>query len=171
MKSEDRLRLLNYLDELYYDIGRQMTDFELQIQNQDGYMSKRYKYSYVGFQKKRFIVEANARTILKNEIVIDLDDGTKEEMYLKAGIVKKYFPSAKVYDSGSKGIHIHIFDRSMLHMTKQEREDYRMRHIKMFDADPQKAYERTTIALEYAPHWKTGVIKDESDNKIKEINT
>ena len=74
---EQRLRVLNYLDTLYYDIGKQMTDFELQIQNQDGYMSKRYSYSHVGFQKKRFIVEANARTILKNEIIIDLDDGTK----------------------------------------------------------------------------------------------
>ena len=77
---EQRLRVLNHLDTLYYDIGKQMTDFQLQIQNQDGYMSKRYSYSHVGFQKKRFIVEANARTILKNEIIIDLDDGTKTQM-------------------------------------------------------------------------------------------
>ena len=98
---EQRIRVLNHLDTLYYDIGKQMSDFELQIQNKDGYMSKRYKYSYVGFQKKRFIVEANARTILKNEIVIDLDDGTKTEMIRIAKEIIKWYPEAKVFDSGS----------------------------------------------------------------------
>jgi len=158
---EQRIRVLNHLDTLYYDIGKQMSDFELQIQNKDGYMSKRYKYSYVGFQKKRFIVEANARTILKNEIVIDLDDGTKTEMIRIAKEIIKWYPEAKVFDSGSKGIHIHIFDNKLLDMKRHEREDHRLKLINIFNADTQKAYERTTIALEYAPHWKTGYLKEE----------
>ena len=158
---EQRIRVLNHLDTLYYDIGKQMTDFQLQIQNQDGYMSKRYSYSHVGFQKKRFIVEANARTILKNEIIIDLDDGTKTQMIEIAKHIKQWYPNAKIFDSGSKGIHVHIIDNKMLSMTKRQREDHRMNIINVYNADKQKAYENTTIALEYAKHWKTGYLKEE----------
>jgi len=36
-----------------------------------------------------------------------------------------------------------------------------MNIINVYNADKQKAYENTTIALEYAKHWKTGYLKEE----------
>ena len=60
-----------------------------------------------------------------------------------------------IYFTGSRGYHIHIFFKKEL-ITEEK-----TKIIKSFRADPQKDGERTMIALENVPHWKTGKLKEE----------
>jgi len=169
-----------YTDHIYYDVGRQLIDFELQQQKKDGFFSKRRKYRDVGFTKSRWLLYANARTILSNEIVLDFDIEEKESIsnfknriLQSISVVKKYHKDVRPFYSGSKGVHVHIFDQTLLNMNAYDREEHRESMLKMFGADAQKKSERTTIALEYAPHWKTNKLKvplmDEHFDTMKEV--
>src|SRR3989344_539455 len=67
-----------WLDYLYYNIGKQQYDFELQILEKEGRISKRKKYSEICFDidnknNQWFIKKCNQRQILPNEIVLDLE--------------------------------------------------------------------------------------------------
>jgi hypothetical protein len=169
-----------YTDHIYYDVGRQLIDFELQQQKKDGFFSKRKKYRDVGFTKSRWLLYANARTILSNEIVLDFDiekkesiDNFEKRILQTINVVKKYHRDVRPFYSGSKGVHVHIFDQELLKMNTYDREEHRESMLKMFGADTQKKSERTTIALEYAPHWKTGKpkvpLKDKHFEDMKEV--
>ncbi len=81
----------------------------------------------------------------------------EEKKQLKPTIEKLKETSAKfyIYETGSRGYHIHIFFNHDL--TTKQKEAI----IKYFDADIQKAGEKTLIALENAPHWKSGKLKTE----------
>ena len=81
----------------------------------------------------------------------------EEKDQLKPTIEKLKETSAKfyVYETGSRGYHIHIFFNHDLTAIQKEV------IIKYFDADIQKAGEKTLIALEYASHWKSGKLKQE----------
>jgi len=157
-----------YLDFLYYIIGKQKTDFELQIQNQNGMMSKRRKYSDIGFAKEEWwLSKVNARTLLKNEIVLDIDpnDGeTQEQLQDRCvGIVKtlyQYDLSQYGIFKSNRAIHIHCFFNTLFSIKENKRKEIRQKILKKFGADLQKSSERATIALELAPHWKNGKKKE-----------
>jgi len=166
MKEWWGMKHVVWLDELYYNIGKQQYDFELQQQKKEGFMSKRRKYSNVGFSKNPWLIYANARTLLGNELVLDFDPPF-DHLETCVAQLKKKWDKVYVFFSGSKGYHIHIFDKRIERMSYEHREELREYWIKKFGADWQKKSERTTIALEYAPHWKTGRLKEIKNGRLK----
>lgn len=159
---------IGYMDKLYYLIGQQATDFEIQIQNKDSFMSKRKKYSDYGFNKIIwFLQKANARTILKNEIVLDIDQDKNEsdEQFTERikntvkDVMKIKSDYWGVFESNN-GVHIHLFYKGMFKMTEYKRKKFRDFMCKKYKADLQKNSERVTIAMEFAPHWKSKKIKE-----------
>ena len=108
-------------------------------------------------KKVEFIEKANNRTILKNEIVLDVDENPTIEKFNKiCDSLDKRGYSYKGYFTGSKGYHIHVNDDMLLSFGRVARETMKLNLIRKYGCDEQKAHERCMIALEHAPHWKTG---------------
>jgi len=147
-----------WLDNLFYNVGQQKYDLYLQYSKKDGIKTKWRKYSEICFdcenpKNKWFLEHVNQRQILPIEIVLDLE----EEGQLKPTIekLKKLGIIFYVFSTGSRGFHIHIF------FTRELSKKEKLRIIKYFEADTQKASKKCLISLEYAKHWKSGKIKQE----------
>lgn len=159
---------IEYLDYLYYKIGKQTCNFELQIQNQDKFMSKRRDYLSTFSDGNAFWLDkANARTLLFNEIVFDFDPekGESEQKFferMKLNIYKilEYNWTYWGLFQSNRGLHLHCFSNRLFLMTPSERKDYRQKLLSTFGADVQKASDKITIALEFAHHWKSGKPKE-----------
>ncbi len=111
-----------------------------------------------------FLDTANNRTILPYELIIDLDDEPTIEQVKQIckRIDELYRFQYKIYHTGSKGYHIHINIPQLLKINPEERRTMRKAFIsKIQGADMLKNSERVMIALENAPHWKTGKPKKE----------
>jgi len=106
---------------------------------------------------EKFLSKVNNRKILKNEIVLDIEEPERFEEIFKQ--VKKDFEFYSAYKTGSKGNHIHLWFNEKL--TPEEKKFI----IQKYGTDEQKASERCMIALENCPHWKTGKLK----TLVKEI--
>ncbi len=140
-----------WLDKLHYEIDKQQGNLELAHahKNKEGnpVFSKWRKYLDVQDNAK-FLEKVNNRTILPNELVLDFDDLEKVSENISKIISTFQFYS--IYNTGSRGVHIHLFfDRDL-----EDKE--KLSIIKRFNCDVQKASKRTMIALENCPHWKTG---------------
>ena len=149
------------LDYLYYNIGKQQYDFELQILEKEGRISKRKKYSEICFDidnknNQWFIKKCNQRQILPNEIVLDLESKDQFNPIIKE--LKEMNIIFYVFSTGSRGYHIHLFfDREL---TEKEKLDV----IRHFASDEQLSSKRHMIALEFVSHWKSGKIKEMINN-------
>lgn len=148
-----------WLDYLYYKVGNQQFDFfvcGLKKINEVTKATKWKKYSEVCFPLNTWeddkIEWVNQRQIFPNELVLDIEErGDLKEITKKLeGLMLGNYA---VYETGSRGYHIHIF--SLFPVLKEVKEFF----IKLFGADIIKAGEKTMIALENTPHWKTGKIK------------
>jgi len=157
-----------FLDFLYYKIGRQATDFQLQAQEKEGFMSKRRTYSNIGFSKDMYwLNKVNARTLLKNEVVLDLDPekGESKEEF-DARITKTIEESAKEDSQyywvvkSNRGVHIHLIFKQMFSISDKQRIEFRKMLLKKYQADQIKHSDNVTINLEWSNHWKSGK-KDE----------
>lgn len=145
-----------WLDYLFYDIGKQNYDFYLQYSKKDEIMTKWKKYSEVCFdyenpKNKWFLEHCNQRQILPIEIVLDLEE--KNQLKPTVQKLKKFNLMYYIFGTGSRGYHIHIF------FNKELTSEEKSKIINYFGADTQKASNKTLIALEFAPHWKSGEIK------------
>ena len=156
-----------WLDFLYYEIGKQVTDFYLQQQEKDGFMSKRRKYSEIGFEKNRYwLPKVNARTIMINEVVLDIDpmkDESEEDFKERIQKVQKDVMVEKpdywgIFNS-NHGIHIHQWFNRMFYWNVEKRKQFRLFCCKKYGADLQKISENVCIALGFARHWKSNKIK------------
>lgn len=156
-----------WLDFLFYDIGLQNNDFALAgtFKKTDGTIgfSKWRKFSDCIFpidfdgtaddwKKQKFFNQINQRQILPTEIVLDIE--TKEGINDIIQKLKDLKLIYYIFDTGSRGYHIHIFFKELF--TSEEK----LALIKHFGADEMKDKERVLIALEYAPHWKSGKLKE-----------
>jgi hypothetical protein len=170
-----------YLEWLFYYVLKQSATFELQYQNRkDEIMSKRVNLFKAIYENENdwWLSKYNARTILKNEILIDLDpfiDEPKEEFENRCNstlthLTKLFSNNTFGNDalmvsghSGSRGYHISIFIHDWLfqfnNKNEEKRNEYRKYLLKALNADEQKWSERVTINLEYSRHWKTGNFK------------
>jgi len=151
-----------WLDYLYYDLGKQHYDYELcglQL-NEDGSVTstKWKKYSEVVFpidiDEQWKLNHINNRTIFPFEIVLDIEEKEKLPQVMKK-LEEENLKNFKLFETGSRGYHIHVFFNENLN------EDDKRRYVSYFGADITKAGKRVMIALEYCPHWKTGKIKEE----------
>ncbi len=147
-----------YLDNLFYNVGKQVYDFDVFfMEEKNNRKSLWKKWSEVGFdvenwKNHKFIEESNNRTILGNEVVLDLEEPKKFNKIMKKLKADKLFYRA--FRTGSRGYHIHlIYDKEL------EPED-KLEVIKDYDCDTQKTSKRCGIALEFCPHWKTGKPKE-----------
>jgi hypothetical protein len=153
-------KIKSWLDKLFYQIGKQNYDFYLQYSEQEGIKTKWKKYSQVCFdpedpKSKWFIQHVNQRQVLPIEVVLDLEK--KEQLRPAIEKLKSMDATFYVFETGSRGYHIHIF------FNRELTEKEKLRIIKLFGADTQKASSKCLISLEYAPHWKSGKIKQEVD--------
>ena len=155
------------LDTLYYALGQQQYDFLLcgtWKKNDEIMFSKWKKYSECVFpidsngtsddwKVQQFFNQINQRQILPCEVVLDLEEKDKLRSIIEE--LSTWDVTFKIYSTGSRGYHIHIFFKEEL----SEKE--KLKIIKNFKADEQKAGAKTMIALEDVPHWKSGKIKQE----------
>ena len=114
-----------------------------------------------------FLDKANNRTILSNEIVIDIEDPNKFQEVSEQ--VRKDFKFYEIWKTGSKGYHIHLL------FSKELTQEEKLVVIKRYNGDEQKGIKRCMIALENKPHWKTGnpktlIESKEGINKFDNIN-
>lgn len=104
-----------------------------------------------------FLQTANNRQILPVEMVIDLDDHpTLERANYICDLLEKAQAHYEAYFTGSKGYHIHIWDHDLLALSQKQREKVRALLCAITGADMMKKSDKVMIALENAPHWKTG---------------
>ena len=169
MNTQPHHKIITLLDELYYRISKQTTNFQLQYLNQKANIySKRRTYQDICFSKDSFwLRRVNVRSILPNEIVLDIDPQkgeTSENLKKRAilGIAPEVIRKVnsrgiviRVFDSGSRGIHLHIFSKLMLYLPQHKRNFIRRFFCEKFNADLQKTTEQVMIALEFANHFKT----------------
>jgi hypothetical protein len=150
--------LLAWLAYLYYFIGKQNCDFWLcgLKKTEEGVISTKWKrYSQVCFApdigEDWKICWVNQRQVLPNEVVLDIEN--KEQLNPIIEKLKKLGLIFYVFSAG-KGVHIHVFfDRELS-------EGEKLKIINHFGADTQKASNKTMIALEFTPHWKSQKIKE-----------
>jgi len=144
----------SWLDKLHYDFDKQRGNLEVAQafldKEKNPKWSKWKKYLEAQGDEK-FLSKVNNRTILPNEVVLDIEDTEKfSEIHEK---VKKDFKFYSVYKTGSRGYHIHLwFDQDL---TNEEKGAV----IEEYKTDKQKAGKKCLIALENCPHWKTGNLK------------
>jgi len=155
------------LGNLYYNIGKQATNFRIFHNYYDNSEKKFSKWINYLDATEKDIEKATHRTLLKNEVVLDFDPEKGEELNDVARRVIKVCKELKrkklkyeCYYTGSRGYHIHIFIKDMFFIEdKNKRREFRSNIIKFFGAEVQKNSEGTAIALEGVPHWKSGKIK------------
>lgn len=155
-----------YLDWLFYDVGKQADNFVLQYlkRQPDGSVIASKHVPYLDAQgDESFLARCNNRGVLKCEVILDLDLLPKEtpEMLLLrreqavALLREKEFNFLDFY-TGSKGHHIHLFMQELLKMSDAEVQEIKRQIIKFWVNADTNLVHKHTIALEFAPHWKTG---------------
>ena len=157
-----------WLDNLYYQKGKQRHDFFLCGTYEEKGETKFSKWrTYLDcvatldeinhnerWKDRKFFEDINQRQILKNEVVLDLEDPTQLQPIVQQ--IKEWgWEDWFVYSTGSRGYHIHIFFKD--DFTESEKESV----VNKFGTDIQKCSDKNLIALENCPHWKTGRLKRE----------
>ena len=153
-----------YIDYLYYGVGKQHAELSLaqSHKNREGQVIWSKWRPYLDAQADPyFISRACHRTLLNNEVVIDIDHPTIQENKEQSSIIKQYLEKQGYgyweFFTGSKGIHIHLFFAHLDRAPSHRRQRFRSLFLNKWEGtDHQKASDRSMIALEHEPHWKTG---------------
>jgi len=161
------------LAKIYHDLGKQTTNFSLQhswLDGADKHFTKRRTFLDLDpAADDWFIQSCNHRQILLNEIIVDFDRPIPRETALQdpeiAELLRELIDDEwrfVVYHTGSKGVHVHIYNDRLSTMQRQERETFRLTFLQNFNltgVDLQLKSDNVMIALEHVPHWKTGQMK------------
>lgn len=144
-----------YLDLLYNKFG----DFEVAAltYSRAGSVNKFGRwlsYSKIKHQNKDFIDLINSRTIFNVEVVLDLEDKNRFPDVIKKLNEDKL--NYYAFYSGSRGYHIHLFFPELKNYDSEMRKSIRKKIIERYNCDLNKVADRTMIALENFPHYKTG---------------
>ena len=102
--------------------------------------------------------EANLRTLLQDEIVLDTEN-PNDLQRLENLLIEKKYNNYKIFNTGSRGIHVHLMFSKLASFDKELRNKIRKKVIEEFNCDPTKSIEHSLIAVEFAPHFKTGKYK------------
>lgn len=110
----------------------------------------------------RFLQRVTHRQILTQEIVLDFDT---QESLTKIREAMEYLKEMKgitfkLFETGSKGYHIHIFFKTD-DLNPKIRKRAKEMLCERFLCDLHKANDNVMIALENVPHWKSGKLKRE----------
>jgi len=160
-----------WLTFLHYDVNKQHTNVELQQTwtGQDGEImwGKRRNLHDVLFDDDVvWLSTCTNRTLFSNEIVLDIDPHPNEtpeqfKQRISNGIeqLKKTEDTPfLVWSTGSRGIHIHLYDRRLSLMEPHTREQVREVICKKYQAE-RKISDNVPIMMEWSNHRKTGIPK------------
>lgn len=112
--------------------------------------------------QRKWLADAGHRQIFLCEIVIDIDQNKGESLHdlqqRSLRIIKNLALRFQIraYFSGSKGYHIHIILPELILRSLEYQKQKKKELISECQADMHKASASSLIAMEFAPHWKTG---------------
>jgi hypothetical protein len=152
----------NWLDKLYYEVGKQQYDFFLcgtYEKKGETLFSKWKLYSEAIFptdfdgtcdnwKVRNFFEQINQRQILPIEIVLDIEE--KERIKPIVKMLEKWKWEYSIWNTGSRGYHIHLIFKEELNQEEKKAV------VKKLGTDMQKCSDKCLIALEYENHWKSG---------------
>jgi hypothetical protein len=149
-----------WLDYLYYMLGKQACNFRLcytwQDNRGDAHFTKWIPYLDAQ-EDDNFIRKCNQREQLLNEVILDLDDG---DFYALIERLKKDNVKFYAYQTKSgRARHIHTYWYELPSMSKYLREKVREKILTKYGCDLAFKIDSHMIPLENSPHWKTGEIK------------
>lgn len=158
------MRHLKILEKHLKRLRKHLPDYEIEVQYLKGKVAKK-RVKYPSGDENYFEV-ANQRTVLPDEVVVDLDGDTnlengdllKESQYRLN--IRGY--SYEVWESGGKGYHIHMIFPELLKLNEFQRKYVRAKFLSLFKdlkGDQLKKSERTTIQMEWTSHRKTSNYK------------
>lgn len=113
--------------------------------------------------------KANLRNIFVPEILLDMESPEQLDEVQKKLAALNY--KGNVYDTNSRGKHIHLNFNNLAKYTQEERKEIRKVFIKYFGCDLSKASEETMVAIPGKPHFKSGNIKTLIGEPTDVINT
>ena len=107
--------------------------------------------------------KVNLRELFPEELVLDVESKDISEIIKD---LDKEELNYSIWETGSRGIHIHIFFYNLREHSKDVRKIIRDVIIRKYDCDISKASEDTLIARCNKPHFKTQIVK----KMIKQVN-
>jgi len=148
------------IDHIYYDIGKQHTNFRLCYANKGRRFSR--WIPYIEAQSNDwFINRCNQREILKQELVLDLDEGTyKDYLNLIKQLNSKGWKFHAFATKSGRCRHIHIIDNKLIRNKKITKTVLREYLINKYKCDSSLKIDTHMIPIEFCVHWKTGEVKD-----------
>lgn len=162
MSRTEIIEVKGILDRVFgsMDMGRQMTDFKVcsLTKDSEGNVRSTKWMNYLQLcelfetHEEWVIKTINQRTVMKNEIVLDLESMERVDDIVE--MLKEMELTFRVYSTRSRGVHIHIFFKSII--TDKERAAF----VKAFEADDQIT-EGHMISLEGVTHYKHGKLMKE----------
>lgn len=153
-----------WLDYLYNTYGEFKLAFASLDKDGNPFWSKHHPYQEIR-DDQRFIECANNRTILESELVLDLEQ-PDQLIPTIAKLHEENVYTYSVFKTGSRGYHIHIFNPVFQESINPKARKLKEHIIRKIGADPAKASNKAMIALEFAPHWKTGKTKEYVENGV-----
>lgn len=151
-----------WLDHLFYDIGRQATDFWLTgawMQGGEVHFSK-WVSCLATQENVRLLNGLNQRTALYNETILEYDGSWCNYMELIRQLREDGVAFLAYATPQHRSCHIHTYwDDSLILMSRQDRQAFRQKVIARYGCDSALSSDRHMVALEGCPHWKTGQIK------------
>ena len=97
--------------------------------------------------------KVNLRRLFSNEVVLDLEDKSQLDNCLQK--LNEHNWSYRVWDTGSRGYHIHLLFEGLEKEHLEVRNRFRKFVISEFEADESVASESHAIAMEDKIHFKT----------------
>ncbi len=156
---------IGWLSELYYEVGKQQTNFRLtHTYKKDGAILFTKWVKYLDAQSKDEIINAaDQREQLKNEIIFDQDEGDFKELIdkLRKDGIKFYAYSTEE----NRARQIHTYWKGLAILKKKEREDVRTLLIRKYGCDLNLRIDAHVIPIEFEKHWKTGKTKNLIDKE------
>ena len=156
-----------FLDFLYNNLGEtNLRVFYAWREGEEKKFSKWVRYEDILHNPERYtwiLDKCNNRTILKCEIVIDIDEASPfDSLKEKLDFVLDDLKNKRMYYSpycSNKGYHVHIIFPELIDLKKNERQKIREGIIEKYGSDLHLASDNAPIALEGEAHWKSGKIK------------
>lgn len=112
--------------------------------------------------------EANLRQLAPCELLLDIE--SPDDLAKTVKDVRQDFKTFTVWETGSRGFHISIFIPKLKELPVEKREQLRLHYIKKYGCDETKKSDKTLVALEYAPHFKTGNPKTMKGGRAEGVN-
>ncbi|MHA1304717.1 MAG: hypothetical protein ACTSPI_13545 [Candidatus Heimdallarchaeaceae archaeon] len=98
--------------------------------------------------------DSNLRKIMSDEVILDIEE-KNHLANIKVILIDKNW-KYQVWDTGSRGYHVSLIFPQLLDYPLEARNKVRKYIIKQFGCDESKSSEKTWLATEHTPHFKTG---------------